>query len=201
MYAFIFSKIINLKRHLKGVHQWDEMRASSARINFGYRKKRKLLSPSKRKTKPRKYERRQCTFPNCLKEPLRLRNRLRQTHRITDKATIDHYVEQSVVLLDDELVESESESHSSLLSFLSDDENDIIKQMTDRENVASERFFDQESETGDLDWLVEASLGLMANEVIPQRPSSQASFSAMIMRAMIMIFNIFQTMKNMILRT
>lgn len=188
MYAFIFSKIINLKRHLKGVHQWDDMRASSARINFGYRKKRKLLSLSKRKTKPREYERRQCTFPNCLKEPLRLRNHLRQTHRITDKATIDHYVEQSVVLLDDELVES-------------DDENDIIKQMTDRENVASERFFDQESETGDLDWLVEASLGLMANEVIPQRPSSQASFSAMIMRAMIMILNIFQTMKIMILRT
>ena len=89
------------------------------------------------------FERLQCTFPNCLKQPLRLRSHLRQTHRITDKATIDLYFEQSVVLLDNKLVESESESHSSLPSFLSDDENDIIRQMTNRESVANEIFFDQ----------------------------------------------------------
>ena len=40
------------------------------------------------------------------------------------------------------------------------------------------RIFDQESETGDLDWLAEASLGLMGNKLVSQRPSSQASFSA-----------------------
>ena len=124
------------------------------------------------------FERLQCTFPNCLKQPLRLRSHLRQTHRITDKATIDLYFEQSVVLLDNKLVESESESHSSLPSFLSDDENDIIRQMTKRESVANEIFFDQGSETGDLDWVAEASLELMANKVVLQRPSSQASFSA-----------------------
>ena len=52
MYAFIFRKIINLKQHLKDVHQYDDIRASSARINLGYRKKRKLLPPRERKTKP-----------------------------------------------------------------------------------------------------------------------------------------------------
>ena len=78
-----------------------------------------------------------------MKHPLRLRIHLRQTHRITDKATIDLYVEQSVVLLDNKLVESESESHSSLPSSVSDDENDIIRQMTNRERVANEIFFDQ----------------------------------------------------------
>ena len=132
------------------------MRASSASIKLGYRKKSELLSPSKRKTKPQEYEKRQCTFPNSLKKPLRLRSHLRQTHRITDKATIDHYVEESVVLPDIELVESKSESHSSLSSFLSDDENDIFRQMVDRENVDNEKLFDQESEMEDLDWLAEA---------------------------------------------
>ena len=138
MYAFIF-RIIILKQHLKDVHQWDDMRASLSRINLGYRKKRELLSPSKRKTKPQEYERRQCTFQNCLKEPLRLRSHLRQTHRITDKATIDQYVEQSFVLLDNELAESESGSRSSLSSFLSDDKKDIIRQMADQGSVANER--------------------------------------------------------------
>ena len=81
-----------------------------------------------------------CASPkNCLKEPLRLRSHLRQTHRITDKATIDQYVEQSFVLLDNELAESESGSRSSLSSFLSDDKKDIIRQMEDQENVANER--------------------------------------------------------------
>ena len=110
-----------------------------------------------------------------MKDTLRLRNHLRQAHRITDKTTIDHYVQQSVVLLDNELVERESESHSSSSSFLSDDENDLIRQVTDRENIAS---VDQESEAGDLDWSAEVSLGLVANVVIPQRPCSQARFSA-----------------------
>ena len=113
-----------------------------------------------------------------MKDPLRLRNHLRQAHRITDKATIDHYVQQSVVLLDNELVERESESHSSSSSFLSDDENDLIRQVADRENIASERFFDKESEAGDLDWSTEVSLGLVGNVVIPKRPCSQAHFSA-----------------------
>ena len=94
-----------------------------------------------------------------MKDTLRLRNHLGQVHRITDKTTIDHYVQQSVVLLDNELVERESESHSSSSSFLSDDENDLIRQVTYRENIASERFFDQESEAGDLDWSAEVSLG------------------------------------------
>ena len=113
-----------------------------------------------------------------MKDPLCLRNHLRQAHRITDKATIDHYVQQSVVLLDNELVEKESESHSSSSSFLSDDENDLIRQVADRENIASERFFDEESEAGDLDWSTEVSLGLVGNVVIPKRPCSQAHFSA-----------------------
>ena len=113
-----------------------------------------------------------------MKDPLRLRNHLRQAHRITDKATIDHYVQQSVVLLDNELVERESESHSSSSSFLSDDENDLIRQVADRENIASERFFDEESEAGDLDWSTEVSLGLVGNVVIPKRPCSRAHFSA-----------------------
>ena len=83
-----------------------------------------------------------------MNEPLRLRSHLRQTRRITDKATIDHYVEQSVILLDKELVESESESQLSLSSFSSDDENYFVRPMADRENVANQRFFDQESERG-----------------------------------------------------
>ena len=103
-----------------------------------------------------------------MKDPLRLRNHLRQAHRITDKATIDHYVQQSVVLLDNELVERESESHSSSSSFLSDDENELIRQVTDRENIASERVFDQKSEAEDLDWSAKLPLGLVANVVIPQ---------------------------------
>ena len=41
-------------------------------------------------------------------------------------------------------MEIESESQSSLSSFLSDDENDIFRQMADRENVPSEGFFDQD---------------------------------------------------------
>ena len=53
MYVFTFSKIINFKQHLNDVRQWDDVRASSARINFGYCKKRELPSPTKRKTKPR----------------------------------------------------------------------------------------------------------------------------------------------------
>ena len=61
---------------------------------------------------------------------------------------------------------------------MGDDENNLIRQVTDRENIASERFFDQESETGDLDWPAEVSLGLMANVLIPQRPCSQARSSA-----------------------
>ena len=83
-----------------------------------------------------------------MNEPLRLRSHLRQTRRITDKATIDHYDEQSVILLDKELVESESSSQLSLSSFSSDDENYFVRQMTDRENIANQRFFDQESERG-----------------------------------------------------
>ena len=113
-----------------------------------------------------------------MKDPLRLRNHLRQAHRITDKATIDHYVQQSVVLLDNELVEKESELHSSSSSFLSDDENDLIRQVADQENIASERFFDKESEAGNLDWSAKVSLGLVGNVVIPKRPCSQAHFSA-----------------------
>ena len=61
---------------------------------------------------------------------------------------------------------------------LSDDENDLIRQVTNRENIASERFFEQESEAGDLDWSAEVSLGLVVTVVIPKRPCSQARFSA-----------------------
>ena len=103
-----------------------------------------------------------------MKDPSRLHNHLRQAHRITDKAIIDHYAQQSVVLLDKELVERESESHSSSSSFLSDDENELIRQVTDRENIASERVFDQKSEAEDLDWSAKLPLGLVANVVIPQ---------------------------------
>ena len=49
MYVIIFRKIINLKWHLKGVHQLDDVRASSARINLGYRKNHELLSQVKEK--------------------------------------------------------------------------------------------------------------------------------------------------------
>ena len=47
------------------------------------------------------------------------------------------------MLLDNELVEKESELHLSSSSFLSDDENDLIRQVADQENIASERFFDK----------------------------------------------------------
>ena len=57
MYVFTFRKIINFKRHLNDERQWDDVRATSTRINFGYSKKRELLFPAKRKTKPREYER------------------------------------------------------------------------------------------------------------------------------------------------
>ena len=49
--------------------------------------------------------------------------------------------------------------------------------MEDQEIEASEKCLDQESEMGDLDWLAEVPLGLMANVVIPKRPCSQAGFS------------------------
>ena len=50
--------------------------------------------------------------------------------------------------------------------------------MAEWDNEANKRFFDQESEKMNLDWLTEVSLGLMAKNVVLQRPPSQASFSA-----------------------
>ena len=72
-----FRYVINQKRHVMVMHKWSESKASGARSFMGGNKKRKLLSPSKRKTKPRVYKRRQCTFPGCFKEPWRLQNHLR----------------------------------------------------------------------------------------------------------------------------
>ena len=96
MYVFTFRKIIDFKWHLNDECQWDDVRASSTRISFGYCKKRELLSPTKKNPKPREYERWQCTFPNCLKDPLRLRNHLRQAHRITDTERNNTLKEQNV---------------------------------------------------------------------------------------------------------
>ena len=51
------------------IHKWSEPKASAARGNLGYSKKRKLLSPSKQqRTKPRIYKRQQCPMTGCFKE-------------------------------------------------------------------------------------------------------------------------------------
>ena len=88
-----FREIVNLKRHMMKIHKWSEPKASAARGNLGYNKKRKLQSPSKRQTKPRIYKRQQCPMTGCFKEPLRLRNHLWQTHKIIDKSALNELMQ------------------------------------------------------------------------------------------------------------
>lgn len=110
----LFREIVNLKRHMMKIHKWSELKASTARGNLGYDKKRKLLSPSKRRTKPRIYKRQQCPMTGCFKEPLRLRNYLRQTHEIIDKSALNEVMQRAVKSLEDGQFMSESEYSSSV---------------------------------------------------------------------------------------
>ena len=90
----LFREIVTLKQHMMKIHKWSEPKASAARGNLGYNKKRKLLSPSKQqRTKPRIYKRQQCPMTGCFKEPLRLRNHLWQTHKIIDKGALNELMQ------------------------------------------------------------------------------------------------------------
>ena len=95
---------MNLDCHLFTVHKWDKLRSSSARLDFGLRKKREPLSPTKRKSKPRGYERMQCPEPGGMREVLRIHNHLHQTHKITDSVRIKELTKKAkhITLADSE---------------------------------------------------------------------------------------------------
>ena len=63
----LFRDIVDLKGHMMKIHKWSEPKASAARGNLYYNKKRKLLSPSKWQTKQRIYKRQQCPMKGWFK--------------------------------------------------------------------------------------------------------------------------------------
>eukprot|EP00112_Aurelia_sp_Birch-Aquarium-sp1_P005236 Seg1593.2 transcript_id=Seg1593.2/GoldUCD/mRNA.D3Y31 product="hypothetical protein" protein_id=Seg1593.2/GoldUCD/D3Y31 len=81
--------IIDLIRHLKSVHKWDEKRAVLARGQFGLRKTREIMPGRKRKN----YTAKMCPMITCGKTVLRLGNHLRQTHNLSDKSHIKMLVD------------------------------------------------------------------------------------------------------------
>ena len=140
---------------MAGVHKWDEMRSSSVRLNFRLRKQRQQLSPSKRKSKARVYNTRwQCSYPGCIKEVLRLRNHLRQTHRIKDGEAIDEYVKISE-RVPETRVHGENSASSEESEFSSSDfevEERLITE-TAYERMRNSETFGAIDSDSDEDWL------------------------------------------------
>ena len=138
-------------------HKWSEEKATSARTNFGLNKKRQILSPSKRKTKARVYNSRfQCPFVGCMKEVLKIRNHLRQQHKVTDKKELDSYVAEAneiPMFLDGEVrLKEGADLDTSFSDYSSEDETELVKSMGREAMAKSERFGDIDSD-GDQDWL------------------------------------------------
>ena len=159
------------------IHKWSEPKASAARGNLGYSKKRKLLSPSKQqRTKPRIYKRQQCPMTGCFKEPLRLQNRLRQTHKIIDKSALNELMQRAVKSLEDGQFMSESEYSSSVDE--TDNEDELIKRMG-CEEFNKENDMYEEGSDGDTEWLAENCTNLLVERCHEKNLvlSSECSFS------------------------
>ena len=155
------------------MHKWSEGKASGARIFMSGNKKRKLLSPSKRKTKPQVYKRRQCTFPGCFKEPLRLQNHLRQTHKITEKAELDQLMRQSSTDRG-KLFRKQFESSSGSET---EDEESLIKRVGSEEFGKDNNMFEEDSD-GKLDWLAENYTSLLTQDPYQKQRSSDNDLDA-----------------------
>ena len=140
---------------MTGVHKWDEMRPSSVRLNFRLRKQRQQLSPSQRKTKARVCNTRwQCSYPGCIKEVLRLRNHLRQTHKIKDGEAIDEYVKLSERVPENR-VHNENSASSEESEFSSSDFEEEERLITETafEKMRNCETFGAIDSDSDEDWL------------------------------------------------
>ena len=75
----------NLKIHLIKIHIIDKINAKGVKSQQGTFKQQKRKPDAERKTKPRTYKGKNCLIPSCCKIPVRLKNNLREAHKIKIK--------------------------------------------------------------------------------------------------------------------
>nr|XP_047124634.1 uncharacterized protein LOC124807122 isoform X2 [Hydra vulgaris]XP_047126611.1 uncharacterized protein LOC124807913 isoform X2 [Hydra vulgaris] len=137
--------VAQLKRHLKSrKHNWDNIKASNARLDFGLNLKRKVLSPSKRRSKVQKYHKKTCPISFCLKEVRRLDNHLRQYHKVPTK-DVKPLVERATCVYERSTSESESLTES--------DESLSLEPYFDKEVFQQGANFLDTSTESDEEWL------------------------------------------------
>nr|XP_047134363.1 uncharacterized protein LOC124812189 [Hydra vulgaris] len=136
--------IFHLKRHLITKHKWDEVKAKSARLNFGLNAKRKVLTTTKKKAKSKIYKRKICPMLHCTKELLRLGNHLRQFHKL-----VNFNLTKNVSVLEN--FESESDEKSNSSSDFSD--NPSLECHFDKEIFVQGENFLEVNSSSDEDWL------------------------------------------------
>ena len=136
-YFRLFCYLGKLDRHLFAVHKWDKLRSSSARLNFGLRKKREQ--------------------PGCMKDVLRIHNHLRQTHKITDSVRINELTKKAKryssrkkvkkVNLYQKIQSNSSDSDSG-------EKEELIRKVC-LEQLETENYIGERDSDGELDWLAE----------------------------------------------
>ena len=136
-YFRLFFYLGKLDRHLFTVHKWDKLRSSSARLNFGLRKKREQ--------------------PGCMKDVLRIHNHLRQTHKITDSVRINELTKKAKryssrkkvkkVNLYQKIQSNSSDSDSG-------EKEELIRKVC-LEQLETENYIGERDSDGELDWLAE----------------------------------------------
>ena len=136
-YFRLFCYLGKLDRHLFAVHKWDKLRSSSARLNFGLRKKREQ--------------------PGCMKDMLRIHNHLRQTHKITDSVRINELTKKAKryssrkkvkkVNLYQKIQSNSSDSDSG-------EKEELIRKVC-LEQLETENYIGERDSDGELDWLAE----------------------------------------------
>ena len=156
---FTFREVMNLPRHLMSkAHKWSKEKASTARLTFGLNKERAILSPSKRKQKPRLFEKRTCPMSHCLKVVKRVYSHLRQFHNLSTKDSLKCAARAEIVL-DDKI--NDVASDSSEFSSSEDSEKEEKKTIDSHYMVAVHRpeIDDMCEDDGeDRDWIVERYL-------------------------------------------
>ena len=111
------------------VHGWDKQKAKSARLVHNLNLKREIKPQEDKKSKCKPYTGRFiCPVEHCLKQVVRLRNHLRQFHKIQSKEEVDRKVAVSQKVMEfEESNESDTSDTGS-----SDSDNEIA---TDEDEV------------------------------------------------------------------
>ena len=105
-------------------HRWDESKASTARVNFGINEKRGKKNTTTGKAR-QNGKRWQCPNDYCMREVIRIKNHLRQFHKLELK-DVKRYAERAKQVLSKSSASSSSLSSSSSSSASSEDSAENI---------------------------------------------------------------------------